>query len=69
MKSCKFCRVINLVLFVAVIGLVYVFMISGEVIEGEDQRQAIVLEPAERSFVLAEMRAFLTTVQIGRAHV
>lgn len=63
MKSCKFCRVINLVLFVAVIGLVYVFMISGEVIEGEDQRQAIVLEPAERSFVLAEMRAFLTTVQ------
>jgi hypothetical protein len=63
MKSCKVCRIINLLLLLAVIGLVYVFMISGEVIEGEDQRQAIVLAPAERAFVLTEMRSFLTTVQ------
>lgn len=63
MKSCQFCRILNVLLLVAVIGLVYVFMISGEVIEGEDQRQAIVLEPAERAFVLTEMRGFLTTVQ------
>ena len=33
MKSCQFCRILNVLLLVAVVGLVYVFMISGEVIE------------------------------------
>lgn len=63
MKTSKLCRFTNLVLIAVILALVYVFIFSGEAIEGEDNRQAIVLGPAEKHYVLEEMRLFLANTQ------
>jgi hypothetical protein len=60
---CKLCWTITIVLILAVSAMTYKFILSGEVVPSSDGRQALLLEPGERDLVLAEMRAFLTSVQ------
>ncbi|HEY9051525.1 MAG TPA: hypothetical protein VIQ03_08280 [Gammaproteobacteria bacterium] len=60
---CKLAWSISTILTVVLAVLVYKFIVVGEVVDASDGRQAIVLQPAERDFVLAEMRLFLTSVQ------
>ncbi len=60
---CKLCWVSVVILFLAVAGMGYKFILSGEVVATADGREAIVLKPAERDMVLGEMRAFLDAVQ------
>lgn len=58
------CGSIIAALLLAIAALVYSFLIAGKTLPADDRRLAIVLDPAERSLVLAEMRGFLTAVQI-----
>ena len=59
------------ILYLAIIAILlgviavmaYTFLIAGKTVTAEDKRSAIVLEPAERSLVLGEMRGFLLAVQ------
>ena len=60
---CKLCWTIIIVLILAVSAMTYKFILSGEVAPSSDGRQALLLEPGERDLVLAEMRAFLASVQ------
>lgn len=60
---CKLCWSISGVLVIALVMMSYKFIISGSVAPGSDGRQALILEPAERDMVLAEMRMFLSSVQ------
>lgn len=60
---CKLCWSISGVLLIALVLMSYKFIISGSVAPGSDGRQAVILEPAERDMVLAEMRMFLSSVQ------
>lgn len=60
---CKLCWTITVVLILAVSAMTYKFILSGEVTPSSDGRQALLLEPGERDLVLAEMRAFLISVQ------
>jgi len=60
---CKLCWTLTLVLFLAVAGLTYEFIFAGSVAPSSDGRQALLLESGERDLVLAEMRAFLESVQ------
>lgn len=66
---CKLCWAISLVLLLAVSAMTYKFIISGSVAPSSDGREALLLEPAERDLVLAEMRAFLESVQTITAAV
>lgn len=60
---CKFCWALVIVISLALAGLVYKFIISGETVVASDGRQALLLEPGERDLVLLEMRTFLHSVQ------
>ncbi len=60
---CKLCWSVAALLILALLGGAYKFMIQGSVAPSSDGRSALRLEPAERDLVLAEMRAFLTSVQ------
>ena len=63
---CKLGWSISGILFIALTMMSYKFIISGSVepiAEGDDNRQALILTPAERDLVLAEMRTFLSSVQ------
>ncbi|HOW48610.1 MAG TPA: hypothetical protein P5163_11435 [Rubrivivax sp.] len=51
------------VLLLALAALAYKFIVAGSVVPGDDGRQAVVLEPGERAFVLREMRGFVAGVQ------
>ncbi len=62
-KTCKLCWGLSAVLLIAVLAMGYLFVVRGNVIESSDGRTAIILEPGERDFVLAEMRAFLEGVK------
>ncbi|WP_206609524.1 cytochrome c [Thiohalobacter thiocyanaticus] len=44
-------------------GMAYLFVYQGSVRPAADGRTAIVLEPGERALILAEMRAFVESVQ------
>ena len=46
-------------LLLVIAALAYKFIVAGSVEPGQDGRQAIVLEPGERAFVLREMRGFV----------
>lgn len=59
----KRCSVIIVLLLIVIAGGVYKFIIQGSVSDGSDGRMAIHLDAGERDLVLAEMRAFLTSVQ------
>ena len=60
---CKFCWVLVAVLVLAVAGMSYKFVFEGSVERSEDMRLALQLTEHEKNFVLAEMRAFLASVQ------
>jgi mono/diheme cytochrome c family protein len=57
------CFVVVLVLLAVIGAGVYRFVLQGNTLPSADGRVAIVLEPGERDLVLAEMRAFLESVQ------
>jgi len=63
MNTCKLSWSITGILVIAILAMGYKFMISGSVVPSTDGRQALMLEPAERDIVLAEMRMFLSSVQ------
>ena len=63
---CKLSWSISSILLIALIAMSYKFIYSGSVAppsDGGDGRQALMLTPVERDFVLAEMRLFLSSVQ------
>ena len=59
----RLCCPLTVVLALAVVTLVYVFVIRGQVAPASDGRTAILLAPGERDLVLTEMRDFLVAVQ------
>lgn len=60
---CKLSWSISGVLLIALVAMIYKFIIVGSVVPGDDGRQALVLDNTERNFVLAEMRIFLASIQ------
>lgn len=60
---CRFCWLLVVVLLAVTGALVGKFIILGETRLVTDGRTAIILEPAERDLILAEMRVFLGSVQ------
>lgn len=60
---CKLCWALVLALTVGIAAMGYKFIISGATEPGTSGRTAILINAAERDFVLAEMRAFLVSVQ------
>jgi hypothetical protein len=50
-------------LLLVIAAMAYKFIVAGSVEQAEDGRAAIVLEPTERAFVLAEMRSFVDGLQ------
>lgn len=60
---CRFCWILVAVLLTATGALVGKFIFLGETRPATDGRTAIILDQAERDFVLAEMRIFLGSVQ------
>lgn len=52
-----------LVLWLVTFAVVAVFFVRGSTVQGSDNRTAVVLAPAERDVVLAEMRGLLVSVQ------
>jgi len=60
---CKICWSLVVVFGVATFGMAYKFIIQGSVEQATDGRLAVQLKAGERDFVLAEMRAFLESVQ------
>ena len=63
---CKLGWSLAAVLFIAVTMMSYKFIITGSVesiVADDDDRHALLLEPAERDLVLSEMRTFLSSVQ------
>ncbi len=60
---CKFCWAAVAVLILITAGVVFKFVIQGEVLESPDGRTAIQLNINERALVLSEMRLFLESVQ------
>jgi hypothetical protein len=59
----KICSTIIVLLLIVIAGGVYKFIFQGAVSGATDGRIAIHLDAGERDLVLAEMRAFLTSVQ------
>ena len=62
MKSNKI-AFIALLLWVATIAAFAWFFVRGSTVPGTDGRTAVMLQPVERDFVLAEMRGLLLSVQ------
>jgi len=60
---CKTCWLSVVILAVLLLGTVYKFMIEGSTRTSTDNRLAIQLTAGEKDLVLAEMRAFLASVQ------
>jgi hypothetical protein len=59
----RLCWTLTTLLAVALIATLYLFLVRGAVAPGSDGRTSILLAPAERNLVLAEMRAFLQATQ------
>ncbi len=55
--------ILSALLALALAGVVYMFVIRGNVEDADDGRTAILLSSGERNLVLSEMRAFLESVQ------
>lgn len=62
MKSCKLCWAVSALLAIAV-GFIGFQFVTGSTEESDDGRTAILMTPADRDFILGEMRVFLETVQ------
>jgi len=58
------CLAIIIVLVLVISGGIYKFIFQGSVSPSTDGRMAIMLDAAEKDLVLAEMRAFLESVQM-----
>jgi hypothetical protein len=54
---------IVVVLLLIIAAMAYEFIVVGSTERGEDRRVAVILEPAERTLVLREMRDFVAGVQ------
>ncbi len=59
----KKCFAIITILLLIIAGGFYKFILQGSVSQGTDGRTTILLDSNERDIVLAEMRAFLSSVQ------
>jgi mono/diheme cytochrome c family protein len=59
----KKCLIITVILLSIIVAGFYKFILQGSVTESTDGRTEILLNDSERNLVLAEMRAFLTSVQ------
>ncbi len=59
----KKCLAITVILLSIIAAGFYKFILQGSTAESDDGRTAILLDASERNLVLAEMRAFLTSVQ------
>lgn len=59
----KTCFGIITLLLLVIAGGIYKFVFQGSVSDSTDGRSAIHLDPGEKDLVLAEMRAFLSSVQ------
>ena len=57
------CIVTTTLLLVIIVAGFYKFILQGSTMENSDDRITILLDESERNLVLAEMRAFLTSVQ------
>ena len=60
---CKTCWLSVVILAVLLLGTVYKFVIEGSTRQSTDNRLAIQVTAGEKDMVLAEMRAFLASVQ------
>ena len=60
---CRTCWIFVVLLGLVTTGMAYKFIIQGSVAPSSDGRTALLLEEGERDLVLAEMRAFLDSVQ------
>ncbi len=60
---CKLSWSVSGLLFVALIVMVYKFVVVGTVAPASDGREALLLEAGERDLILSEMRVFLASVQ------
>ena len=60
---CKTCWLSVVILAVLLLGTIYKFVIEGSTRTSSDNRLAIQLTAGEKDLVLAEMRAFLASVQ------
>lgn len=60
---CKICWGTVAILVLISTGVIYKFVIQGDVMESADGRTAIQLDNNERDLVLSEMRVFLESVQ------
>jgi len=60
---CKLCWALVATLTIAIAALGYKFIIAGSTAPAASGRTAIIMNAGEREFVLAEMRAFLVSVQ------
>ena len=60
---CKTCWISVAILTALLLGTVYKFVYEGSTRTSTDNRLAIQLTPGEKDLVLAEMRAFLASVQ------
>ncbi len=60
---CKTCWTITALMLIVILGMAYKFIVVGSVEQATDGRLSLQLEPAEKDLVMAEMRAFLVTVQ------
>lgn len=60
---CKICWGTVVLLVLVSTGVIYKFIIQGDVMESDDGRTAIQLNSNERDLVLSEMRVFLESVQ------
>lgn len=60
---CRVCWGLVVVLLVLAGGMAYLFVYQGSVRPAADGRTAIVLESGERALILAEMRAFVESIQ------
>jgi len=59
----KKCPILVALLVLALLGMAYKFIIQGSTVVASDGRAAIQLTASEKDIVLAEMRAFLASVQ------
>jgi len=59
----RLCWSLTALIALALVAVLYLFVVRGSVSPASDGRTAILLAPGERDLVLAEMRAFLQSTQ------
>ena len=59
----RLCGALVLVLLLALGAMTWFFVIRGNTVQGDDGRTVVLLSSSDRAFLLAEMRAWLESVQ------